>query len=145
MKVAFVLTALGAAAIVSSACTNESAALRVAPVIPPDNTTISFSKDLQPIFNQSCMVNSGCHVGSSAPFGFVLEEGKSYANLVGVPSAEVPTLNRVEPGRSDLSYIINKLEGVGNLGDRMPATGLYLSVAEIQLFKDWIDQGALDN
>src|SRR5258705_13230654 len=118
-----VFAALGLAAIASSACTNESASLRIAPVVPPANPTISFSADLQPIFNRSCMVNSGCHVGSSAPFGFVLEPGKSYANLVGVPSAEVPTLNRVEPGRSDLSYIINKLEGVGNLRDRMPATG----------------------
>lgn len=127
-----------------TACTNESPSLRIVPVIPPGNLPISFSADVQPIFTRSC-AKSGCHIPATAPFGFVLEQGQAYANLVGVPSAEDPLLKRVEPGRSDLSYIIRKLEG-NALGDRMPADGPpYLPDAEIQLIKDWIDQGALDN
>ena len=136
---------LGASALALAACTNESPSLRLVTVLPAGDTPIRFSADVQPIFNRSCAINSGCHTGPGAPFGFVLDEGKAYANLVGVPSAEVTTLHRVEPGRSDLSYIINKLTGIGNLGDRMPATGNYLSDAEIQLVRDWIDQGAEDN
>lgn len=126
-----------------TACTNESPSLRIIPVIPPGNAPISFSADVQPIFTRSC-AKSGCHIPATAPFGFVLEEGQAYANLVGVTSVEDPTLVRVEPGRSDLSYIIRKLEGTG-LGERMPLGGPYLPDAEIQLIKDWIDEGALDN
>lgn len=135
---------LGAALAGPTACTNESPSLRIIPVIPPGNMPISFSSDVQPIFTRSC-AKFGCHIAATAPFGFVLEQGQAYANLVGVQSAEDSTLKRVEPGRSDLSYIIRKLEGTA-LGDRMPADGPpYLPDAEIQLIKDWIDQGALDN
>jgi hypothetical protein len=135
---------LGAVLAGPTACTNESPSLRIIPVIPPGNAPIRFSSDVQPIFTRSC-AKFGCHIPATAPFGFVLEQGQAYANLVDVQSAEDPTLKRVEPGRSDLSYIIRKLEGTG-LGDRMPADGPpYLPDAEIQLIKDWIDQGALDN
>lgn len=134
---------LGAVLAGPTACTNESPSLRIIPVIPPGNAPISFSADVQPIFTRSC-AKSGCHVVGTAFSGLVLEPGQAYANLVGVQSAEDPTLKRVEPGRSDLSYIIRKLEGTG-FGDRMPADGLYLPDAEIQLIKDWIDQGALEN
>ena len=135
---------LGAVLAGPTACTNESPSLRIIPVIPPGNAPISFSSDVQPIFTRSC-AKFGCHIAATAPFGFVLEQGQAYVNLVGVPSVEDPTLKRVEPGRSDLSYIIRKLEGNAP-GFRMPADGPpYLPDAEIQLIKDWIDQGALDN
>lgn len=126
-----------------TACTNESPSLRIIPVLPPGNAPISFSADVQPIFTRSC-AKFGCHIPATAPFGFVLEQGQAYANLVGVTSVEDPTLTRVEPGRSDLSYIVRKLEGTG-LGERMPLGGPYLPDVEIQLIKDWIDEGALDN
>ena len=135
---------LGVALAGPTACTNESPSLRIIPVIPPGNAPISFSADVQPIFTRSC-AKSFCHVSGAAFSGLVLEPGQAYANLVGVQSAEDPMLKRVEPGRSDLSYIIRKLEGTG-FPDRMPADGPpYLPDAEIQLIKDWIDEGALDN
>ena len=124
-----------------SACTNESPSLRVMSIVPPANAAISFSADVQPIFTRSC-ARSGCHAGAVLSQGLSLEEGKSYDLLVGVPSAEDPSLARVEPGDSDLSYLIKKIEGTG-LGDRMPADGPpYLPDGEIQLIRDWIDQGA---
>lgn len=127
-----------------TACTNESPSLRIIPIIPPGNAPISFSADVQPIFTRSC-AKSGCHEGPFAPLDLSLEQGHAYANLVGVPSRWEPTLNRVEAGRSDLSYIIIKLEGNGQ-GARMPFDGPpYLPDAEIQLIKDWIDEGASDN
>ena len=127
-----------------TACTNESPSLQIVTVLPPPSTTISFSADVQPIFSRSC-AKSGCHVTSTAAFGLVLEQGQAYGNLVNVPSAEVPSLLRVDPGDSALSYIVNKLEGNAP-GSRMPADGPpFLPDAEIQIIKDWIDQGALDN
>jgi len=138
---ALVFAVLSGLAAALSACTNENPSLRFVSVVPPANTPISFSADVQPIFNRSC-AKSGCHAGAVVQQGLSLESGKSYALLVGVPSTEVPTLKRVEPGRSDLSYLIDKLEGTG-LGDRMPADGPpFLPNAEVQVIKDWIDQGA---
>ena len=138
-----VLIVPGALVAVLCACTNENPSLRIVSVVPPANTSISFSADVQPTFNRSC-AKSGCHAGAVLEQGLSLESGKSYALLFGIPSTEDPTLKRVEPGRSDLSYLIDKLEGTG-LGDRMPLGGPYLPDAEVQLIKDWIDQGAPNN
>jgi hypothetical protein len=134
--------ALGVIAVCLTGCTNESPSLRVISVTPPANMTISFSADVQPIFTRSC-AKGGCHAGTATAQGLNLEAGKSYVNLVRVPSTEV-SLNRVEPGRIDLSYLINKLEGTG-IGDQMPQGGPFLPDAEVQVIKDWIAQGALDN
>src|SRR4030067_3321986 len=64
------------------------------PVCPgtPD-TTISYSRDIQPIFSQSC----SCHLGGGAPLELDLSTGNSYNNLVNVPSSAIPSLDRVEP------------------------------------------------
>jgi hypothetical protein len=141
---AFVLALLLGLAAALSACTNENPSLRIISVLPPANTPISFSADVQPIFSRSC-AKSGCHAGAGVQQGLSLESGKSYTLLVGVASMEDPSLKRVDPGRSDLSYLIDKLEGTG-LGDRMPLGGPpFLPDAEVQLIKDWIDQGAPNN
>ena len=60
-------------------------------------------------------------------------------------SDQQPGFVRVQPGDPDASYLINKLTGVGITGDRMPADGLFLSPAEIQVFRLWIEQDASDN
>jgi len=141
---AYVLAVLICLAAALSACTNENPSLRIISVVPPANTPISFSADVQPIFSRSC-AKSGCHAGAGLSQGLSLESGKSYALLVGVASTEDPSLKRVEPGRSDLSYLIDKLEGTG-LGDRMPLSGPpFLPDGEVQIIKDWIDQGAPNN
>src|SRR4029453_18798684 len=64
-----------------------------------------------------------CHAGAAPPRGLRLEEGASYAMLVNTPSDEVPSLNRVTPGDPDSSYLIQKLEGTADFGDRMPLGG----------------------
>lgn len=69
--------------------------------------------------------------------------------IVGVPSTQAPRLLRVNPGNSSASYIINKLENthlaVGGSGQRMPLALPPLPPQQIQLIKDWIDQGAQNN
>lgn len=87
-----------------------------------------------------------CHAGAGAPLGLSLEEGLSYANLVNVPSAEVPALMRVEPGQPDASYLVHKLEGApGIVGRRMPLGLPPLSQDEIAAVRSWIAAGAALN
>lgn len=140
---AFIPAALGVLAVALWGCTNESPSLRMISVAPPVDTTIRFSADVQPIFTRSCAI-SGCHSGTVVAQGLSLEASKSYDNLVRVPSTEDSTKLRVNPGMSDLSYLIQKIEGTG-LGDRMPSGDPPLPEAEIQLIRDWIDQGAPNN
>lgn len=86
-----------------------------------------------------------CHIGAGAPQGLQLDAAHSYALLVGVPSAEEPSLLRVKPTDPDNSYIIHKLEGGPNIvGVQMPADGPpYLPQATINVIRQWITNGAL--
>jgi len=113
------------------------------PIGPGSSDTVSFSRDIQPIFDQSCI---RCHFGAGAPEGLDLSAGKSYNNLVNIPSTEVPSLDRVEPFRPDTSYLVWKIEGdSGITGERMPFGGPYLADQTIALIRKWILQGALNN
>jgi uncharacterized protein (TIGR03118 family) len=69
----------------------------------------------------------------------------SYAALVNVASLEVGSLKRVSPGDATNSYIIQKLEGTAAGGARMPLGGPYLTPAQIDQFKSWINAGAANN
>lgn len=107
---------------------------------PPAAPT--FTSIQQTIFNTSCAV-SGCHLGGAAAAQMDLGAGNAYGNLVGVASVEVPTLNRVEPGNPDDSYLVRKLEGTpGIVGLQMPRGRDPLSAAQVQSIRDWIEAGA---
>jgi len=96
----------------------------VAPAFDP-NATVSFSKDLQPIFTSKC-VASGCHNGSISPN---LTAGQSYSNLI--DKGLVDTLN---PAQSILMVKLNTNMPPGKL----PA-------ADINKFLVWITKGAQEN
>lgn len=111
----------------------------------PSPDPVSFSEQVQPVFNEQCL----CHMESPsgtqvAPF-LTLNEGRSLGELVGVASMEAPDLARVEPGVPEESYLWHKLRGthldVGGSGEIMPPTGS-LEETTIQLIEDWIAQGA---
>jgi len=87
---------------------------------------------------------SGCHIGPTAPFGLDMSSvSKSSANLIGVASAEIPSLMRVAPGDAANSYVYWKLSGNPNInGDPMPLTGAPLNAADLNLIVAWIDGGA---
>ena len=144
------------------ACTNKDAVLGVP--APAPGPTISFSRDVQPIFSTGCAV-AFCH-GSPLGAPMSLLSGDAYGTLVGVASCEAPALKRVDAGHSDASYLLVKLEGtqstvqgaggcaicnsaagpVGDCGQRMPLGGPpFLSDVQIQLIRDWVDQGASNN
>jgi CHRD domain/Bacterial Ig domain len=108
---------------------------------------VSFASIQSSVFGPLC---SGCHTGPTGgtlPGGMNLTSAaNSYAALVGVPSIQVPAMDRVEPGDPDNSYLIRKLEGgPGITGTRMPQGGPFLNQAEIDEIRSWIAEGAPNN
>ena len=104
---------------------------------PPIEATLDSIQEN--VFSAVC---TNCHVGAGAPQGLRLEEGMSHAMLVNVPSSEVPSLLRVDPGNPDDSYLVRKLEGSASVGARMPLGGPFLSDDEIAAIRQWIADGA---
>lgn len=109
---------------------------------------VSFSQQLQPIFTDRCAFG-GCHATVSPAAGQSLAEGLAYARTVNVPSEELPSMDRVEPGDPDRSYLVHKVQGthldVGGSGLRMPRGQEPLSQDQINLIRAWIEQGARNN
>jgi len=100
--------------------------------------------------------NCSCHAGSSHSTGFAFGGSQSTLYSVwvgsagtGVASFELPSMNRIEPGDSSLSYVMHKLDGThiaaGGSGARMPfgcsGSGC-LSQAQLDGVRAWIDSGA---
>jgi len=87
---------------------------------PPAGDTISFSQDIQPIFNAKCIA---CHAGSIAPN---LKSGLSYSALVpGYVTAGDPT--------TSILYTVCKPGG---------SMASHTSDAELLLIYRWIYAGA---
>jgi hypothetical protein len=102
--------------------------------------TADFESIQENVFTPIC---SPCHSGASAPEGLMLDAAHSYNLLVGVPSNEVPTLDRVKPGDPTDSYIIVKLtNGAGIVGNQMPLGEKPLPAATIAAISQWITNGA---
>jgi hypothetical protein len=116
------------------------------PGTPGGGTAFTFAQIQAQIFSQRC-AKSGCHAASAASAGLVLEPSVSYGLLVSHPSTENGSLNRVEPGDPDRSYIILKLRGDPSIvGERMPRDGPpYLSDEQIAGIAAWIRAGAPNN
>ncbi|WP_020402862.1 hypothetical protein [Gracilimonas tropica] len=100
---------------------------------------ISYSADIQPIFNESCG-GSGCHVGSAVN-GVNLSSYNSVINSVGSSYGE----NIVTPGNPEISPLVDKIEPNPRFGSRMPLGGPYLTNDEVGKIKAWIEGGAEDN
>ncbi len=111
---------------------------------PPAAFNPVFSEIQSNVFTPSCAV-SGCHTGGSAPQGLRLDEANSYGLLVDQPSSEVPATLRVAPGNPDDSYLIQKLEGTASVGAQMPLNGTPLPQSTIDIIRQWITDGALDD
>jgi hypothetical protein len=131
-----------AATLALSACAGNGEGLDAngEPVVagPPPNT--DFQEIQATIFTPIC---TACHVGANAPQGLRLDAANSYALLVNVASAEVPSLLRVNPGNPDASYLVQKIQGNAAVGGRMPLNGPpYLSQTQIDLVRRWISAGA---
>ena len=77
--------------------------------------------------------------------------GDAYDAIVGVPSEQLDSMNLIEPGDPDQSYVWHKLndthEDVGGLGDFMPkidevGVDPTLSDSQLDIIRAWIEDGA---
>jgi len=120
------------------ACGSDSP---LAPSDPGPELIPTFSSIQTVVFNQRCTN----HHGALAQGDLDLRSPQSFNNLVGAPSTQT-MLMRVAPGDAESSYMIHKLEGrAGIAGDRMPQNGPFLTTAEVDVIKTWINDGAMNN
>jgi hypothetical protein len=109
------------------------------PIPPVPATQSDFQQIQDTVFTPIC---TQCHIGAGAPHGLRLDAANSYTLLVNVPSDEVPTLKRVNPGNPAESYIVQKIEGHAAVGGRMPLGQAPLPQDRIDLIRSWIASGA---
>ncbi len=107
----------------------------------PIDPTATFTRVQNEIFTPTCAA-LGCHDPLGRQEDLILRAGTAYAQIVGRPSVEMPSLARVQPGDANNSYLYRKIIGSGLTGDRMPQGGPFLSDAQIKLVRDWIRRGA---
>lgn len=131
---------IAAAAILLTAACGELATLPTAPDPMPDPSA-TFTRVQNEVFTPTCAL-SGCHGSAFPQSELVLAAGQSYAMLVGRPSVQLPSLQRVAPGATLDSYLYRKITGAGIVNERMPLGGPPLSDAQIALVRDWINRGA---
>lgn len=114
----------------------------------PEPSAPTLSGDVQPILTANCAF-SGCHAGASPAQGMNLSDGQTHANTVDVASNELPSMDRIEPGDPDGSYLVNKIQGtqaaVGGGGGQMPLGGTPLTTEQINTIRAWVEAGAADN
>ena len=142
-----ILALLGAAAGLSGC--DESASSLVGP-----------TPDLQPTFSsiQSLIFENrdstgreactNCHTNvAGAPGGnLTLTNAVAYDQLVNAASTGRPGLLRVRPGDPENSYLIHKLEGRSTIeGLRMPLNPPFLVQAQVDVIRQWIQNGAQRN
>ena len=94
---------------------------------------ITYAGDIQGIWNLHCAV-PGCHIGAAAPSPD-LSPGKSWSDIVGVPSGEMPSIPYVKPGDPTNSWLYEKVTS-GH------PPGAALTAAERNDILQWILCGA---
>ncbi|MEX0608288.1 MAG: hypothetical protein WD016_12755 [Balneolaceae bacterium] len=104
-----------------------------------DPTEISFSDDIQTIFNSSCG-GSGCHI-SNTTNGVNLS---TYTNVLNSTGASYGS-EIVVAGNPNESPLVDKIEANPTFGSRMPLNKSPLSPTEINKIKAWIEGGAENN
>jgi hypothetical protein len=94
------------------------------PTEPPSPSgggpAFSFARIQAEIFTPTC-AKGGCHAAASASGGMVLAAGRAYGEIVDRRSTENASLDRIEPGDPERSYMIKKLRGDPDItGAQMP-------------------------
>jgi hypothetical protein len=109
----------------------------------PEGEAVSYSRHLEQLVVARC---HSCHETGNAKAELVLDPGTGYERLVGPDSIQQPEMALVEPGKPDLSYLWLKLLHLTEEGKGMPRTlagSKKLRSAELELYKRWIEDGAL--
>jgi hypothetical protein len=119
----------------------------------PSTPTVHLSTNIQPILDRSCAV-AGCHSGPTPIEGMDLSAGKTFSSTVEVPSTEIPSVLRVNPGKPDDSYLLQKVEGTPGISGVQDPPGCpgppingaqCLSADDITAILQWITECALNN
>jgi mono/diheme cytochrome c family protein len=133
------LASLAAVALAASGCPGNGSALGGGGIGGIEPTLPSIQEH---VFGAICI---NCHVPGGAGSFMLLDTAEhAYQNLVDVPSLEDPSLDRVEPGDPEASYIVHKIEGRATIqGDPMPPPPeTRLTPEEIAAIREWIENGA---
>jgi hypothetical protein len=107
----------------------------------PIDPTATFTRVQTEVFTPTC-AQLGCHDTLGQQSQMILTPQRAYAQIVGVASVELPSLQRVRPNDPVGSYLYRKITGAGITGDRMPQASPPLPDAQIKLVRDWIRRGA---
>ena len=117
----------------------------------------SFSRNVQPLFNQYCL-DSSCHVELPGAGMLNLEEGQSYNQLVNVlaitpvtcisGTVTVVASMRANKTLADpyRSVLIHRLEATCAPLQQMPSNGPpFLEKGQVDIIRNWILNGAPNN
>ncbi len=147
MRFAYALTVI-VAAFASASC-DESLSKLTGPTPDLKPTFSSIQRDIFEAADSSGRpACTRCHTdaGRNPAGGILLRGDAAYGNLVNAQSRGKPGALRVVPGNPDASYIVQKIEGRGDIvGTRMPNGGPYLSDGQVLVIKRWIELGAPNN
>ncbi len=102
---------------------------------PPAEPMVSYKDDISPILDESCAL-VGCHVAGGGGGGLVLSNYDDFKKGGGRGAAYVA-------GDADGSLVIKYI--IGAMQPQMPIGGNPLNAEQIQLFTDWINEGAENN
>ncbi len=113
------------------------------------STALSHATDIQPIWDEHCTM--ACHE-PDGEWGFLLDmSGDAYAAIVEVSAPQFSSLNHIEPGDLDASYLWLKINDMhadaGGSGLPMPKAragmpATMLSGAQLDMIEEWILGGA---
>ena len=129
--------------LVLAACTGGDGS-GLPPTLPPGAFGPNFSEIQANVLTPTC-ATTGCHQGAGAPQGLRLDAANSYGLLVGVPSSQSSSVLRTAPGDPNNSYLIQKLEGTASVGAQMPLNAPPVEQASIDVIRQWITDGAIDD
>jgi hypothetical protein len=100
----------------------------------PQVPQISFSKDIVPILNTSCVLNSGCHLGGNGVNQNVnLDSADAYHTII--------VKELVSTSNPQASLLYSEVRS----HEMPPPPAPTLSAVQQMLILYWIQQGALDN
>jgi hypothetical protein len=102
-------------------------------------TTVSFARDVNPIFASGVNACSGCHTWGDPNVSV------SYSSIVNAPSQFYPPHVIVKPNDLVNSVLYGKITNSGQYGPLMPQGGPILSTANRTLIRTWILEGARNN
>jgi mono/diheme cytochrome c family protein len=106
------------------------------PVPPPAGSSISYDRDVLPIFRRSCF---GCHQNGKRQGNYRMTQ---FASLLAGGESEQPA---IVPGDPAASYLLEQITPQDGHAAMPQVPAAPLSATEIETIRDWIAQGAVND